>query len=126
MTQVIDRSGIDHAAERQPANWSEVADEVTALLERRMRPVLQKVADELYERMLFSVQDYLAENLKFNIGSAISAAEARAQANLDSAWRAVNVLGAPDSACTTPEERGYCQAIGDALAEIERLGGRPS
>lgn len=125
MTAIIDAAGRDHAT-KEPANWADVAGEVTALLERRMRPVLQKVADELYERMLFSVQDYLAENLKFNIGSAIRAAERRAQDNLDATWRAVNVLGAPDSACTTPEERGYCQAIADALAEIERLGGRPS
>jgi hypothetical protein len=36
----------------------------------------------------------------------------------------VNALGAPDSACSTPEELAYCKAIGDALVEIEKLGGR--
>lgn len=43
---------------------------------------------------------------------------------LDLVWRAVDVLGAPDTACITNEERAYCRAIGDALAEIEKLGGR--
>lgn len=42
---------------------------------------------------------------------------------LDTAWENINVLGAPDTACTTDYERGYCKAIGDALAEIEKLGG---
>ena len=46
------------------------------------------------------------------------------RSDLDRAWRAVDVLGAPDTACTTAEERAYCRAIGDALAEIEKLGGR--
>lgn len=43
---------------------------------------------------------------------------------IDQVWRAVDVLGAPDTACTTDEERAYCRAIGDALKEIEKLGGR--
>ncbi len=42
---------------------------------------------------------------------------------IDQAHEAINVLGAPDTACTTDYERGYCKAIGDALAEIEKLGG---
>lgn len=47
------------------------------------------------------------------------------QDRLDDIWSSVNVLGAPASACTTDEERAYSRAIGDALAEIEKLGGRP-
>lgn len=45
---------------------------------------------------------------------------------LDRVWEAVNVLGAPDTACRTEDERAYCRAIGDALAEIEKLGARQS
>lgn len=45
--------------------------------------------------------------------------------DLDRVWAAVNVLGAPDTACTSDEDRAYCRAIGDALSEIEKLGGRP-
>lgn len=44
---------------------------------------------------------------------------------IDRVWAAINVLGAPDTACTTDEDRAYCRAIGDALSEIEKLGGRP-
>ena len=44
---------------------------------------------------------------------------------MDRVWAAVNVLGAPDTACTSDEDRAYCRAIGDALSEIEKLGGRP-
>lgn len=54
-------------------------------------------------------------------------AEARSeQPPLDQAWAAVNVLGAPDTACRNAEDLAYCAAINDALAEIEKLGGRPS
>ena len=45
--------------------------------------------------------------------------------DLDRVWAAVNVLGAPDTACTSDVDRAYCRAIGDALSEIEKLGGRP-
>ncbi|MCJ2112940.1 hypothetical protein MKK64_17300 [Methylobacterium sp. E-025] len=44
-------------------------------------------------------------------------------AHLSEAWAVVNVLGAPDSACTTDDERAYNRGIGDALAAIEALGG---
>lgn len=44
-------------------------------------------------------------------------------AHLSEAWAAVNVLGAPESACTTAHEHGYREAISDALDAIEALGG---
>lgn len=40
---------------------------------------------------------------------------------LKAAWDAVNVLGAPDTACTTEAERAYCRAIDDALDAIDRV-----
>lgn len=107
-------------------DWSVVSGEVTADVERNLQPVIRRVSDELYERLLTTTQDYLTDNLEFNIGETIAAAHRETQHRLDSAWRAINSLGAPDSACTTESERGYCQAIGDALAEIEKFGGRPS
>lgn len=106
------------------SDWSEVGQEVVAEIERKLRPVIQKLADELYDRLLFTAQDYLVDNALFNIGETIDSARRETQSRLNGVWSAVNVLGAPDSACTTDSERGYCQAIGDALAEIEKLGGR--
>jgi len=35
-------------------------------------------------------------------------------------WRAVNVLGSPEGAETTPEGRAYSRAIGDVLDVIEK------
>lgn len=43
---------------------------------------------------------------------------------LHEVWEAINVLGAPDSACTTDDERAYCRAIGDALEAVEALAQR--
>ena len=40
---------------------------------------------------------------------------------LEDAWNAVNVLGAPDSACISNAEREYCRANGHVLAAIEIL-----
>ena len=45
---------------------------------------------------------------------------------LDTAWAAVNVLGAPDTACITDRDRAYCQAIGEALSAIEALKSAPN
>lgn len=40
---------------------------------------------------------------------------------LRTAWQAVNVLGAPQTACTTDTDRAYCRAIDGALDAIEKL-----
>lgn len=46
------------------------------------------------------------------------------QRALDQCWRAVDALGAPETARVTDDDRAYCRAVGDAIIEIEKLGGK--
>ena len=60
-----------------PCTLNDTADVVDAigptldLFVKQATPFVQKVADEVYERLLYSVQDYLKENAEWNIGGEI-------------------------------------------------------
>jgi hypothetical protein len=38
---------------------------------KQAAPAVQRVADDIYERLLYSVQDYLKENAEWNVGGEI-------------------------------------------------------
>lgn len=48
------------------------AESITPAL---FEPVIKRVTDDLYERLLNSVQDYLCDNTKYNIATRIATAE---------------------------------------------------
>ncbi len=58
--------------------WEDVADDVTSAIEKAMQPLLKKAVDDLYGGLLDATQDYLKDNLAFNIASRISASEREA------------------------------------------------
>jgi hypothetical protein len=58
--------------------WEDVADDVTGAIEKAVQPLLKKAVDEVYSGLLEATQDYLKDNLAFNIASRISAAEREA------------------------------------------------
>ena len=55
--------------------WEDVADDVTGAIEKAVQPLLKKACDDIYGGLLETTQDYLRDNLAFNIASRISAAE---------------------------------------------------
>lgn len=67
------------------ADWSEVADGVLANITASVMPEVRPLADRLYEELLYSVQAYLADNIKFNIGSRLDTAERERRAQWDRA-----------------------------------------
>lgn len=58
-----------------PAVWEDVATEATEAVAAVIEPQVRKAADDLYARMMESVQDYLADNLRFNLSSRLETAE---------------------------------------------------
>lgn len=58
-----------------PAVWEDVATEVTEAVAAVIEPQVRKAADDLYARMMETVQDYLADNLRFNLSSRLESAE---------------------------------------------------
>jgi hypothetical protein len=58
--------------------WEDVASDVTGAIEKAVQPLLKRAVDEVYTGLLETTQDYLSDNLAFNISSRISAAEREA------------------------------------------------
>jgi hypothetical protein len=58
--------------------WEDMADDVTDAIEKAVQPLLRKATNEIYAGLLDATQDYLKDNLAFNIASRIDAAERQA------------------------------------------------
>lgn len=59
--------------------WEDVADDVTGAIEKAVQPLLKKAVDDIYSGLLDATQDYLKDNLAFNIASRIDCAEREAR-----------------------------------------------
>ncbi len=62
-----------------PQAWEDVADDVTGAIEKAVQPLIKKAVDDIYCGLLDTTQDYLKDNLAFNIASRISTAEREAE-----------------------------------------------
>lgn len=58
--------------------WEDVADDVTGAIEKAVQPLLKAAVDNIYAGLLDATQDYLKDNLAFNIASRIDCAERQA------------------------------------------------
>jgi beta-phosphoglucomutase-like phosphatase (HAD superfamily) len=72
--------------------WEDVADDVTGAIEKAVQPLLKKAVDSIYCGLLETTQDYLSNNLAFNIASRISVAEREAAEARRALSEAVNAL----------------------------------
>jgi hypothetical protein len=63
------------------AAWEAQATEAVAAVEESLRPLLRKASEGIYDDLLFTVQDYLLDNILYNVKSQIAAADR--QANSD-------------------------------------------
>lgn len=66
------------AVKTAPAAWEDVATEVTEVVAAVIEPLARKAADDIYERLMETAQDYLANNLRFNLSSRLGSAEGEA------------------------------------------------
>ncbi|MDT0507509.1 hypothetical protein [Novosphingobium sp. MMS21-SN21R] len=58
--------------------WEDVADDVTGAIEKAVQPLLKKAVDDIYSGLLDATQDYLRDNVAFNIASRISTSDREA------------------------------------------------
>ena len=58
--------------------WEDVADDVTGAIEKAVQPLIKQATDSIYAGLLDATQDYLRDNLAFNIAERINAAERQA------------------------------------------------
>lgn len=61
------------------AKWDAVGDEVVAAVLEKLKPALKKASEDIYENLLYTTQDYLIDNVRWNIRSEIDGAERQAQ-----------------------------------------------
>lgn len=83
--------------------WEDVADDVTGAIEKAVQPLLKKAVDDIYGGLLDATQDYLKDNLAFNIASRIDCAEREAanarhrcadlEAALEQTWEVLHMAG---------------------------------
>lgn len=120
--------------------WEDVADDVTGAIEKAVKPLLKKAVDDIYGGLLDATQDYLKDNLAFNIASRIDCAE-REAANarkraaellevIKEARRAVGDHNAPDDCYATGPLTGdsfrdlvQCPACSFIAMHDEAIGG---
>lgn len=69
----------DNKAAVEAQDWEIVGDEVVAAIIEKLKPALKKASEEIYENLLYTAQDYLIDNVRWNIRSAIDAAERQAR-----------------------------------------------
>lgn len=61
--------------------WEDVADDVVTAIEKAVQPLIKQASESIYAGLLDTTQDYLRDNLAFNIAERISAAERQASAD---------------------------------------------
>lgn len=59
--------------------WEDVSADVCGAIQAAVQPLLKKAVDDIYGGLLDTTQDYLTENLAFNIASRIDTAEREAR-----------------------------------------------
>lgn len=69
--------------------WTKVQDEVLAAIQPGIEKAVLAATDRIYDTVLSSVQDYFAENVRWNIESRLSAAERGRR----SEWERAETLG---------------------------------
>ena len=74
----MDFSAHPRVSEALPA-WEVEADKICAAMIKRAPDAIRKASEALYEQMLYDVQDYLRDNVEFNLSSDLAMAKKRAE-----------------------------------------------
>lgn len=111
----------DQDSVAEPIDWTEAAEALCEAIDARAKKLAQALADEVFESFLYNVQDYLRENLAFNLGGELKRAK-QGELEANSALREVaETLGV--RAAAWPHSPTVGQVRVDALAKIAALLG---
>lgn len=61
-----------------PGKWETEAERICLAMVKRAPDAIRRASEALYEQMLYDVQDYLRENVEFNLSSELAMARTRA------------------------------------------------
>lgn len=77
----------------EPVAWETVAEEALGVMKVAADVAAKKAADDIYARILDTAQDYLEENLRFNIASTLATAERERRAAQDRVGGLLALIG---------------------------------
>lgn len=87
-----------------PIDWATVAEEALGVMKAAADVAAKRAADEIYARILDSAQDYLEENLRFNIASTLATAERERKAAQDRVGGLLALIGEQNAALKLAED----------------------
>lgn len=93
----------------EPQDWDLVAPDVLKAAQEAIEVGVRKAADDLYDRMLYSVQEYFVENAAFNIASTIETCQ-----------RNMAAANEQREATEAENRRLIADAKTDAVAQVRR------
>lgn len=76
-----------------PIDWATVAEEALGVMKVAADVAVKTAADDIYARILDTAQDYLIENLRFNIASTLATAERERKAAQDRVGGLLALIG---------------------------------
>jgi len=85
----------------EPVAWETVAEEALGVMKVAADVAAKKAADDIYARILDTAQDYLEENLRFNIASTLATAERERRAAQDRVGGLLALIGEQHAALRT-------------------------
>lgn len=93
-----------------PADWEVVSGDVLEGLTQDVEHFVRIAHDNVYERLLCTVQDYLTDNLAYNIRSKLDAADRQAKADRERAAAAEHTVAVMRDALIKAEAHLHLQA----------------
>lgn len=80
-TPIADTGALRPQEPQSPEAWEATATAALEAVKAALEPHLKRASESLYEDLLYTVQDYLLDNVIYNVRQQIAAADR--QANLD-------------------------------------------
>ena len=101
-------------ARGEGGDWTLAADELCRAVEKRVEATARKAAESLYEALLYDTQDYLRDNVNYDLKAEIEAARGEATRCREALARVAKALGLSVA-------NYYGVTADEIIAEFERL-----
>lgn len=117
----VGREAVDASA---PSKWADVAEDVLEAVKAKMAEHARDAADKYYEGLLYCVQDYLSDNVRFNLASTLRSNNEELRRYRAERPRLVEGLRAAQSGLKSPHPEHVERAIERVASALDWADGR--
>lgn len=107
-----------------PSKWADVSGEVLAVVQAAMAGQARDAADVYYDRLLSSVQDYLSENVRYNLASILASNRRELQRYRAERPRFIEALRTAQGALNSLHEERKTRALERVAKALDWADGR--